>query len=140
MKKYIYLEHTADACFKAYGKTLEEAFSNSAIATFNIIVNTKKVKSKQKIEIKVKSKRLISLLYDFLDELLFRMDKDRFVLSKIENIKIKETKTGFELTSVLSGDNAKNYDVTAEIKSVTYNDMHITQEKGVYEIQVVVDL
>src|SRR3989338_9754431 len=116
MKPYIYLEHTADACFKAYGKTLEEAFSNSAIATFNIIVNTKKVKSKQKIEIKVKSKRLISLLYDFLDELLFRMDKDRFVLSKIENIKIKETKTGFELTSVLSGDNAKNYDVTAEIK------------------------
>src|SRR3989338_11286892 len=97
MKPYIYLEHTADACFKAYGKSLEEAFSNSAIATFNIIVDTKKVKPKQKIEIKIKSKRIMSLLYDFLDELLFRMDRDRFVLSKVERINIKETKSGFEL-------------------------------------------
>src|SRR3989338_1598710 len=102
MKPYIYLEHTADACFKAYGKTLEEAFSNAALATFNIIVDTKKVKPKQKTEIKVKSKRIMALLYDFLDELLYRMDKDRFILSKVESIKIKETKTGFELVSVLS--------------------------------------
>ncbi len=140
MKPYIYLEHTADACFKAYGKNLEEAFSNSALATFNIIVETKKVKPKQKIEIKIKSKRILSLLYDFLDELLFRMDKDRFVLSKIKRIKIKETKVGFELNSIILGDNARNYDVTAEIKSVTYNDMHIIKDKGIYEIQVVVDL
>jgi len=35
--KYKYLEHTADIKFQAFGKSLEEAFSNSAYAMINII-------------------------------------------------------------------------------------------------------
>jgi len=39
-QKYEYLYHIADAKFKAYGSTLEEAYENAAIAMFNIMINT----------------------------------------------------------------------------------------------------
>ena len=44
MKQYEYLEHTAEAKFAAYGKTMEEAFSHAAVAMENIIVETEKIK------------------------------------------------------------------------------------------------
>ena len=43
MKTYEFLPHTADVKFLAYGKTLEEAFQNAALATFQVM-STKKIK------------------------------------------------------------------------------------------------
>ena len=37
MQKYKFLEHTADIKFQAFGKSLEEVFSNCAYAMFNSI-------------------------------------------------------------------------------------------------------
>ena len=50
--KYKYLDHTADAKFQAFGKSLEEAFENAALAAFNIIVKTEDVKPEIIKEIK----------------------------------------------------------------------------------------
>mgnify|MGYP006451174011 FL=1 len=41
MKNYEFLEHTADEKFRAYGKTLEEAFINAALATAKIMTDDK---------------------------------------------------------------------------------------------------
>ena len=40
MKKFEYFEATADIGFKAYGKTMNEAFENAGLAIFNIISDT----------------------------------------------------------------------------------------------------
>ena len=39
MKRFEYMEHTADAKFKAFGKTMNEKFENCAYGLFNIIVH-----------------------------------------------------------------------------------------------------
>lgn len=134
--KYKYLDHTADASFIAYGKTLEECFANCAEAMYGIIVDVKKVKPKHKIEFEIKAKRTISLLYDFLSEFLYHIDKDGFLLSKIETIEIK----GNKIKCVALGDNFRNYDMTGTIKSVTYNDMYVRETEKGWEARVVVDL
>ena len=36
-EKFKYLEHTADAKFQAFGRTLEEAFANAVLATASLI-------------------------------------------------------------------------------------------------------
>ena len=69
-KQYEYLSHTAEAKFAAFGKTMEEAFSNAAYAAENIIVETEKVKPKIKKKISIETKHLKALLYDFLQEFL----------------------------------------------------------------------
>ena len=43
MKKYEYLEHTADTKFRAYGETMEETFTNAALAMMNVMVDAIKV-------------------------------------------------------------------------------------------------
>lgn len=139
--KYEFLDHTADAKFRAYGSNLEEAFENVALATFSILINPEKVKPVISKEIKVMAAKKTSLLYDFIDELLFLLDTEGFLLNKIENLKIDQGDS-FVLTCILYGDNFKNYnDVKGNIKSITYNDMIIDEN---YEdkvmVQVVVDL
>ena len=133
--KYKYLEHTADIKFQAFGKTLEEAFINSAYATINII-SEDKIKDKVTKKIKVKGVDKKSLLYAFLEEILFILNTEFFILSKVKEIKIKDK----ELTATLTGDNIEGYKLGLDIKSVTYNDMFIKEEKDNFKIQVVLDI
>lgn len=140
MEKYIFLEHTADAKFRAYGKTIEEAFSNAALAMFSVMAKTEKISPKIKKEIKATGADLKSLLYSFLEDLLFLMDSESFVLNKIKKIKIKKNKK-FELSADAVGDIISDkYELHGEVKAVTYNEMEIKEEKGKFIVQVVVDL
>ncbi|MBL7054726.1 archease [Candidatus Woesearchaeota archaeon] len=139
MKEYTFLEHTADAKFRAHGKNLEEAFTNAALAMFSIITDTHKIKEKTTHDIECSSKDLKSLLYDFLEELVFLIDTENFLLSKVKELKIFKEKLYF-LRAVVAGDEADNYETTGDIKAVTYYDMEIKQEKGKAMVQVVLDL
>lgn len=118
-KKFKFLEHTADIKFQAYGKSLEEAFSNSALAMFNAMYSGK-VSRKIKKKISVKGKDNESLLYNFLEELLFLLDTKNFFLSSIK-VKINEKK----LEAELEGDKAGNYKIDLDVKAVTYNSMFV---------------
>ena len=106
--EYEYLEHTADAKFRANGKTLEEAFINSAKATFGILIECSKVKPEIEKKVSIEAKKLESLLYDFIEELLFQLDVDGFLLSKIDNMKITKGDI-FKLECTIYGDNYKKY-------------------------------
>src|SRR3989344_5159661 len=131
--KYKYLEHTADIKFRSFGRTLNEAFSNAAYAMINII-SEDKIKEKMTRKIKVKGIDRKSLLYSFLEEILFLLNTKNFLLSKVKEIKIKDK----ELTATLSGDNLRNYRLGLDVKAVTYNDMFIKEKP--YVIQVVLDI
>ncbi len=151
-QKFKFLEHTADVKFQAFGKNLEEAFKNSALALKEAIYE-KKVQEKEERKIKVKGKDLESLLYNFLEELLYLLEAENFLVSKIENLKISkdipdkrnlinkkiktEAKKGaskdneqFKLKAIIIGDKTSSYSFTNPVKAITYNDMFVKQEKG----------
>jgi SHS2 domain-containing protein len=134
--KFKFLPHTADVKFQAFGNSIEEAFENSAIALKETICGKKKIKSKLKKEIKISGTDFESLLYKFLEEILYLVDAEDFLISKIEKIKIEKLK----LIATLFGDNAKNYKFTNPVKAVTYNDMFIKKENKKWIAQVVVDV
>lgn len=139
-EKYEFLEHTADVKFRAYGKDLEEAFANAALATFAVMTDISKVKPKIEKEVSVECAKKESLLYDFLEELLYLVDTEGFLLSKVKELKISETEKGFALKAVIAGDSADDYEVSTYIKAITYNDMFIKEEDGRVTIQVVHDI
>lgn len=150
MEKYKFFEHTADAKFQAYGKNLEEAFSNAALAMFSIMTDTEKVKPLQMKKIVVEAKNEKALLYAWLEEFLFFMDSELFILNKVTKIEIKPgvgaTEDGdqidmLQLSAVVLGDSADNgYELKGEVKAVTYNEMDIQKEEGKAMVQVVVDI
>jgi SHS2 domain-containing protein len=131
-----FLEHTADVKFQASGKNMGEAFKNSALALKKIISNDIKINSKITKEIKIKGKDKKELLYTFLEEFLFLLDTENFILSKITKLKI----IGNELIAEVMGDDSENYKFTNNVKAITYSDMFIKKQKDKYTCQVVVDV
>ncbi len=139
MKRYEFLEHTADAKFRAYGENVEEVFKNSAYACFSIIANPKKITCEKTFNVEVKAESLEALLYDYLDELLFLLDTEGFLLSEVEKISIEQGKNN-KLKAVVKGDNYKNYQTSGYVKAVTYSEMLLENSDKGWMAQVVVDL
>ena len=137
--KFKFLEHTADAKMQAFGATLEEAFSNAALGMFNVMVDTSKIKQVKKHLFTIKSENEESLLYDFLEHLLFLIDSEDFLLSEVLEFTIIRNKV-LTLVARVIGDNHTNQEVHSYIKAVTYSEMFIKKEKGKYVIQVVFDI
>jgi SHS2 domain-containing protein len=137
MEKYRFLDHTADAKFQSFGRTLEDAYVNAGFAMFSIITDVKKVKPVYAEEIFVRGKDLVSLLYNFLEELLFLFDTKGIMLSRVVEIDIHN----FTLHAVIEGDiNHDEYEMCGSIKAVTYNEMEVREEDGHFVCQVVVDI
>lgn len=136
MKDIEFLEHTADIKFKAKGNTLNKAFENSALAMFHSMYE-KRVDAELKNHFEVSGKDLESLLYNFLEELLFLLDSENFFLSEIK-VKIDEKK--FKLQAELFGDDAGKYPIGLDVKAVTYNNMFVKKEKNKWVCQVVLDV
>ncbi len=141
MKSYEYLPHTADVKFRAYGKTLEEAFTNAAFALYNVMVDTKNVKAKITKKIAAEGSDLSSLLQQFLEQFIILLDTDNFFLSKMEELKISSRSGKYSLVAVAAGDEAKNYEtIGPQVKACTYNSMLVRQEGKQWVVQVVVDI
>lgn len=136
-RKFKFLQHTADIKFRAYGKTLEEVFSNSALALSNSIYSGKVAERKKHI-IKVKGKDLENLLYEFLEQFLFLFDSENFLMSKIK--KLKFDKRNLKIKAEITGDDVKNYETSMHVKAVTYNKMFVKKIKGLLVSQVVLDI
>ena len=134
--KYKFLEHTADVKFQAFGKSSEEVFENSALALKELICGKIKIKDERNKIIKAKGKDFESLLYNFLEEIIYFVDAENFIISKIEEIKIKD----FNLNAKISGDKVSNYNFNNEVKAVTYNEMFVKKIKRKWISQVVLDV
>ncbi len=134
--KFRFLEHTADVKFRAFGNSVEGVFENSALAFKEIICGKIKIKEKDKIKVVAKGKDYESLLYNFLEEILYLLDAEDFLIAGVKEIRI----IGKKLTAVFAGDKASNYRFTNNVKAVTYNEMFVEKKAGKWISQVVVDV
>lgn len=140
MKKYDILPHTADGKFRAYGRTLEEAFVNAALAMVSLMWNWDKVEPRLRRAVRVDGRDREQLLVGFLGEVIYLLDTERFLLGAVDRLEIRETGAGWSLEAVLLGDALSDrYEIHGDVKAVTYNEMRI-DEGEVFTLQVVVDM
>jgi len=139
-KKFEFFEVTADVGYKAYGKTLDEAFENAALAMFEVITDTSKIEPEIERQIEVESEDECALLYDWLSEFLVLLDVDYLVFSKFE-VKIERKEEGFSLKGTAWGEefDLEIHESRAEVKAVTYHLMDVKQDNGVM-VQVILDI
>lgn len=142
MKSFEYLENeaTADLAIVARGKTLKKAFENSAKAVSNAIVDVDSVDGQEMKFVNKKAKNITSLLYDFLEEIIFYLDTESLVFSKIE-IKDFDEKNN-ELSAVFNGEvfDKKKHIPKNNVKAITYHEMSIKKKQDFFEIKFIVDL
>src|SRR3989344_1009293 len=135
MKKFEFLEHTGDLKFRAYGGSLNEMFENCALAVSSVLGRGKKIKDSKQKEVTVSGKDNESLLYNFIDELIYLFDAQEFVVSKAE-VKINNGK----LNCLVYGVSTSNYSDLDAIKSPTYAEMYVKQKDKKWECQVVLNV
>ena len=137
MKNYEYFDVTADIGFKAYGKSLNEAFENAGLAIFNIISDTSNVEPKKEISFKVRSEDEISLLYDFLEELLFYHEIEFMLFSEF-HVEIDDM---LQLRATIRGEaiDWDRHERKTETKAITYHKMDV-RKTDIFEVQAIVDL
>ena len=140
MKKYEYFDVTADIGFKAYGNDLNEAFENAGLAIFNIISDTSNVDSNITKSFEITSEDEVSLLYDYLEELLFYHEVD-FMLFCDFNVEIKRIGDAFNLKAKIKGESIdwNKHERKTEIKAITFHMMDVKKTSH-YELQAIVDL
>ncbi len=139
MKKFEFLDiTTADACFRAYGKNLNELFANSALAMFEIMINTKQIGLVVEKSVEAKAKDLQGLLFEWLNELLVFYGAENLAFSKFE-VKIDEK--NLELKAKVWGEkiNPEKHETKAEVKAATYHRMEIKKNKE-WKAQVIIDI
>lgn len=143
-KKFEFFDVTADIGYWAYGMTLEESFENAALAMFNVITDTQKVAKKETREIYVESEDKVSLLYDFLEELLVLQEVDLILFSDFQvaiTKEIKENDEVYKLSAIATGETIdwNIHERKSEVKAITFHMMEVLCV-DVCKVRVILDL
>ncbi len=140
MKKFEYFDVTADIGFYAFGKNLNEAFENAGLAIFNIISNTDNIDPQKSIEFEITSEDEVSLLYDYLEELLFYHEVEFMLFSEFI-IEIEKTDDDYHLKAIIKGEdiNWDKHERDCEIKAITFHQMEVNMSDDVW-LKAIVDL
>ena len=140
---FIYEDHTADVQARCWGKSLEEAYNQTAYSLMATITpNLNKISSKVEKKIKIEAEDKEALLFDFLSELLYIFDVEELVFNKIKVQIIKESEDLYVLNALLRGEkfDVTKHEIGVEVKAITYSFMEITESKNKVEISIVFDI
>ncbi len=141
MKKYKFLDHTADIKVEVWGETLEEAFRNAGIAFYDIILDVEKAEKEEKRRIAVEGFDLESLLFNWIDKLIFLFEVEMQVYKDFD-IRISKIQDIYRLNAVGYGEkyNRGKHDYKVHVKAMTYHEMEILKLDGKYIIRFIVDI
>ena len=141
MSPFEYLDHTADACLRGIGKTVETAFCEAARALFQLMVDLDRVEPRQRVQVSKDAERLDLLLVEWLAALLVHRDISGLLLSRFRT-DIAKGPAGYRLSGEAWGepiDEAKHA-AKAEVKGVTYAGLRVEQRGDEWIAQCVVDV
>jgi SHS2 domain-containing protein len=137
---YNFIDHTADIAVKVTADSLEELFTAAADALLESSVEEISFRNNEKKRINLNEYSAEELLVSFLNELNFFFLSGKWLLNKIENIKIEEYENIWQLKSECIGSKEVEYSPKDEIKAVTFHQMEIKNINGVYETIIIFDI
>jgi SHS2 domain-containing protein len=139
-KDFEYIEHTADAEFIAYGRTVDEAFVNAARAMYGLVIDPSTVKPDVEKAVELTGDALDVLLYDWLSELLYIFEVDHLVFSGFQ-AHVTMADGGYRLKAKVMGEPVQRHpDISMHIKAVTFHDLRFEKRNNIYEAQVLLDI
>jgi SHS2 domain-containing protein len=129
---------TSDVAFRAYGKDLSELFANAALAMFEVMIKTDDLQEKVFREIEVTGNDLESLMFNWLNELLYYSDAENLAFKSFQvtvdekNLIVRAVCKGEEI------DQAR-HETRTPIKSATYHKLKI-KKNDKWMTQVILDI
>jgi SHS2 domain-containing protein len=140
--KFKFLEHTADVYIRAHGKTMEEAYENSALAMFEVMTDTDKITQMQEDTLDVEAEDQYALLYNWLEALLVKFETENMLYSKFQITNWEETDENFKFKAKIWGEkfDPHKHPQRVGVKAVTYHRMVIIREKDQVVLEFILDI
>lgn len=136
MKRYRFIEHTADIGLIACGRNLAEAFGNAAYGMFSIIAELDRVKGNHSRRLEVSDGDLEGLLFEWLNRLLYYFDVEMLLFKRFEVNILSESR----LKAICYGEpyDPSRHRLKTGVKSATYHMLKVDRQKN--EVQVIFDI
>jgi SHS2 domain-containing protein len=136
MKRFELTEHTADLGLAAYGRTLKEAFANAAYGMFSIIAELDAVEEKESRRVEVDGDDAESLLFEWLNSLLYFLDVETLLFRRFDIMEFGET----HLVADCYGEkyDPSRHQMKTGVKSATYHLLEVDRENN--RVQVIFDV
>ncbi|MBI4148160.1 archease [Candidatus Woesearchaeota archaeon] len=141
-KKFVFVEGvaTADAVFDAFGKDVNELFSNAALALTAIMIDPVSLRAVKRKKIVLEEKDVPSLLFRFLEELIFLKDTVLFLPKTCKVNVVEKKKVKLVAECVGATIDYKRHKLGVDAKAVTYHKFDVMQEKSGWKARVVIDI
>ncbi|HMK94431.1 MAG TPA: archease [Candidatus Limnocylindrales bacterium] len=140
--RFEFLEHTADVYIRAFGKTMEEAYENSALAMFEVMTDTDKVAPMKEESLNVEAEDQYALLYNWLEALLVKFETEGMLYSKFQITDWNETEEIFRFKAKVWGEkfDPQKHTQKVAVKAVTYHRMMVIREKDSVVLEFILDI
>ena len=138
MKPYTTFNHTADLGLAITGASEEKLFANAAFAVFDLITDLGRVEPRETRRILVEGDSREDLLINFLREILYLYNGERWLLKEIRVIKIDEK----SLEAEARGEpfDEQKHKIFKEIKAVTYHQAEVRNTPDGWAARVIFDV
>jgi SHS2 domain-containing protein len=138
VKRFDFIEHTADTGIVAYGADPKEAFANAAYGMFSLMADLDSVEEEVCRHIQVEAADRESLVITWLNELLYLLDVERIVFKRFNITELSDTNLraeswGEELDTA-------RHNLRSGIKAATYHMLRVANEDGDTSIRVIFDV
>jgi len=135
---YRIFDHTADLGVEVTGATLEELYAGAAFALFDLLTDLSSVRAGVAREIIVSGEDPADLLVNFLREILYAWNGDRFLMKacRIQEVSPRRLK------ALLRGEpfDPSRHRIQQEIKAVTYHQASVEKTAAGWRARVVFDV
>jgi protein archease len=138
MKPYHTFDHTADLGLAINGASEEKLFANAAFAILDIITDLNRVEARDARRIAVEGDNREDLLINFLREVLYLYNGERWLLKEIRIIRLSEK--GLEAEALGETFDEQKHEIRKEIKAVTYHQAEVRQTPANWTARVIFDV
>ena len=140
---YRFIDHTADAAVEIVAATREELLSEAARALADLLVDdAASLEAETSFAVEIAAEDMESLLVDFLNELIFRFDRDAMLPAhaRAEMLEVvpDEARARVEIGGVAY--DRDRHSIRTEVKAATFHDMRIEDTPAGFRTVVVFDL
>jgi len=140
--RYKLLPHTTDAYVEVHAPSLTGVFEAAAFAMFDIMTDPAVINPEFTDQFDIRAHDEVSLLHDWLEQLLLKFELDGKVYSRFRVKKIQGCNGELRLMAEAKGGifQRGRHPAKVEVKAVTYHRMEVTSDTRGYVARYILDL
>jgi len=133
-----HFEHGSDIGVRGFGRTIDEAFEQAAMALAAVVADVSRVGQSEKVDVRCDAPDLELLLVSWLNAVIYEMAVRKMLFSRFQ-----VTTSGCSLTAVIFGERAdpERHHAAVEAKGATVTALRVARDvNGQWVAQCVIDV